>query len=234
MKEDITGSALRDYHFNGKKEKIRIYSPDFDVDEIDVSWYFRTHDMMPEIEKTALKLCKGEILDMGAGAGCHSIVLQERGLEVYAADISEGACEVMKSRGVKKVWNKAVYDLPDKQFDTILMMMNGIGITGSMEGLEHFLDFLPRILKPGGQLVFDSSNLIYLFRDDDNFTRIDLAGRYYGEIDFQMEYNGIKGDVFQWLYIDFDNLSNLCEKRNYHLEFIKKGENLQYLARILF
>ncbi len=234
IEKDIIGHALTDYYFHKEENVILIHSPDFEEDEIPVSWYFRSFDQMPGIEKTAMSLCKGEILDLGAGAGSHSLYLKSAGKKVTAADISEGACKVMKERGIEKVWKGDIYSIPQKPYDTVLMMMNGIGITGTINGLEDFLDYLPKIVAGKGQLIFDSSNLIYLFQNDEGIAQIDLNERYYGEIDFQMEYKNQKGDHFQWLYVDFDTISGMCEKRNYKIELLDEGDNLQYLARILF
>lgn len=231
---DILGNALIDFHFNKINGNIIIHSPDFEQDEIPVSWYFRDYDAMPEIEKEALSFCKGSILDIGAGAGSHALYLQSKEFDVTGMDISEGGCRVMRDRGVRKVINSDVYTPNNNKYDTVLMMMNGIGITSSIQGLESFLDFVPGLLESSGQIIFDSSNLIYLYQDDHNVAEINLAGEYYGEIEFQMEYNGVFGKIFRWIYVDFDTISAMCEKRKLKIELLHEGENLQYLARILF
>ena len=231
--DDILGQALEDYHFKGNSGKLIIHSPDFEDDDMAVSWYFRKFGEMPELEQYALSLCRGRVLDAGAGAGSHSLFLQEQGLDVTAMDSSPGACRVMKDRGVKKVVQGDIFTSIDKKYDTMLMLMNGIGITSTLDGLDRFLDYLPGYLEEGGQLVFDSSNLIYLFQDRDGVAEINLAGTYYGEIEFRMEYLKQRGPFFRWLYVDFDLISEMCEDRGFRIEFLQKGDNLQYLARIL-
>ena len=128
--KDPMGRAIADYHKNGKASRLRVFSPMFDEDEIPVTTLFRSLDDMPAIEREALQLAHGRILDVGAGAGCHSLALQGMGKDVTAIDISPLAVPTMHERGVKDVREQDFFAL-DGQYDTILMLMNGIGIVGS-------------------------------------------------------------------------------------------------------
>lgn len=229
---DLLGMALNDYLQGNRQVKIKVHSPDFEEDEIDVSWYFRKYEMMPEIEKKALGLCHGRILDVGAGAGSHALHLQKQGREVTGLDISGGACEIMRMRGINTIIQKDFFDHRDEKYDTVLMLMNGIGITGSIENLSKYLDSLPGILNPGGQLLFDSTNLIYLYQDSSGGADIDLNTDYYGQVKFRMEYDDFFTEQFSWLYIDFDTLAGMAEEKGLIPEFLMEGENYHYLARI--
>ncbi|MCF8378096.1 MAG: methyltransferase domain-containing protein [Bacteroidales bacterium] len=232
MENDLFGMALENYFLHQMDEAIIIHSPDFDEDEILPSWYFRSYEEMPEIEKFALEKCKGSILDVGAGAGSHALCLQNRGHNVSALDISEGACKVMKARGVKNVFHKNIFDLKSGKYDTILMLMNGIGLCETLEGLDLFLAALDGLLKAGGELIFDSSNLIYLYYEEEREELLVNSSKYYGEIDFQMEYLGKRSKPFSWLYIDFEELSKRAAKFNFKSEILLEGSNLHYLARV--
>ena len=189
---------------------------------------------MPLLERTALQLANGSILDVGAGSGCHAIALQEMGKEVCAIDISPLSVEVMKQRGVT---NARLINLFDEQFvdtfDTILMLMNGSGIIGRLENMPAFFQRMKMLLRPGGCILMDSSDLRYLFEDEDGSFEIDLAGDYYGEIDFQMQYKDIKGDSFDWLYIDFQTLSLYAAEYGFKAELVKEGKHYDYLAKLI-
>ena len=232
MVTDIIGIALENYYFHKKNLAIIIHSPDFDEDEIRPSWYFRNFEEMPEIEKNALGKCRGRILDVGAGAGSHSLYLQKTGNNVTAMDISPGACNVMKARGIRNIIQQNIYHLSSEKFDTILMLMNGIGLCSTIEGFEIFLSKLEGILLPGGELIFDSTNLIYLYSEEEMEMLKEEEHKYYGEIEFQMEYLGDLSEPFSWLYIDFKELSKSAAKFNYKSEILFEGQNLHYLARI--
>ena len=187
---------------------------------------------MPELEKVALKYCRGNILDVGAGAGSHSLILQKMGFKVSALDISEGACRIMKERSVENVFQEDIFQFQSDKYDTVLMMMNGIGLCGNLDGLDLFLLKLKEMLNSGGQVIMDSSNLKYLFSEKDFTSRIKYSQGYYGEIQFQMEYLKKKSEKFSWLFIDFDELSKRAAKHNFKTEILYKAENLHYLARI--
>lgn len=231
--KDPMGAAIDEYHRTGRASTLRVFSSQFDEDEIPVGQLFRTYKEMPIIEQQALTLAQGHILDVGAGSGCHALALQEMSKEVTAIDISELSVKVMNERGVKD--SRAV-DLYDErmsgQFDTILLLMNGSGIIGNIEGMERFFLRMKQLLSPEGCIYMDSSDLKYLFEEEDGSYLIDIAGDYYGLIDFQMQYKHIKGDSFDWLYIDFDTLSFYAKQYGFSSQIICEGEHYDYLAKL--
>jgi SAM-dependent methyltransferase len=230
--KDPMGRAILDYYTTGKAAKLRVFSSMFYEDAIPVSTLFRSFEEMPVQEKKAIELCRGRVLDAGAGSGCHSKLLIERGLEVTAIDISELSVEVMKQRGI----DARVIDFFDERFtekfDTILLAMNGIGIVGKTERLGEFFRCAKRLLAPGGQILLDSSDIKYVFMDEDGSMEINLAAGYYGEVDFKMRYKNITGKPFDWLYIDFETLSMYAEEYGFNCEKCIDGEHYDYLARI--
>ncbi len=110
------------------------------------------------------------------------------------------------------------------------MLMNGSGIIGKLENMPDFFLRMKQLLRPGGYILMDSSDLRYLFEDEDGSFLIDLAGDYYGEIDFRMQYKNIKGDRFDWLYVDFQTLSLYAAEYGFEAELIKEGKHYDYLA----
>ena len=229
--KDPMGAAIAEYHRTGRAATLRVFSSQFDEDEIPVAQLFRSYDDMPAIEQQALTLAQGRILDVGAGSGCHALALQDMGKEVTAIDISELSVEVMQERGVR---DARAIDLYDERFtdtfDTILLLMNGSGIIGNIEGMERFFLRMKRLLRPGGCIYMDSSDLRYLFEDEDGSFLVDLAAGYYGEIDFRMQYKQIKGEPFDWLYVDFQTLSYYANENGFKAEMVKEGEHYDYLA----
>ena len=230
-KTDPMGRAIAEYHKTGKAEKLKVFSPMFEEDELPLPTLFRSYDEMPEIEQKALNLAKGKTLDVGAGSGCHSLVLQDRGIDITAIDISPYSVETMKERGVKKVFEQDFFTLKG-QYDTILMLMNGIGIMGTLERMSVFFKLLDRILAPGGQVLCDSSDICYVYETDDGIIELPDDMEYYGEISFQMQYKDTIGEPFDWLYIDADTLMMKAEENGYAVEVLAEGNHYDYLARI--
>jgi SAM-dependent methyltransferase len=230
--KDPMGRAISDWFHTGKAGKLRVLSSMFYEDEIPVATLFRDFGEMPVQEQKAIELCRGKVLDVGAGSGCHSIVLKERGIEATAIDISVLSVEVMKERGIDARNINFFDETFTEKFDTILLAMNGIGIVGKIERLPMFFRSIKRLLAPGGQVLLDSSDIRYVFMDEDGGMDIDLAAGYYGEIDYKMRYKNITGTPFDWLYIDFDTLQMYAEEHGFTCEKCIDGEHYDYLARL--
>ena len=231
IKKDPMGMAITDYHKTGNADRLRVLSPMFEEDEIPLQTLFRKYEEMPKIERKALDMAKEKTLDVGAGAGCHSLVLQERGIDVTAIDISPLCVEAMKERGVKKVLEQDFFTL-DGQYYTIILLMNGIGIVGTLERLPELFRRLDKILAPRGQVLCDSSDISYVFEDKNGMIDIPTEMEYYGEHNFQMQYKDIIGESFEWLYIDADTLKEKAAKNGYAVETVAEGEHYDYLVRI--
>ena len=228
--KDPMGTAILDYLEHGKADKLRVFSSQFDEDEIPVRTLFRTEKQMAPLERTALQLATGRILDVGAGSGCHSLILQAAGKEVEAIDISPLSVEAMRRRGVKQVTQANLFNESFcGSYDTLLMLMNGSGIIGRLENLPAFFRKAKQLLRPGGSILMDSSDLRYLYEDEDGSFVIDIAGDYYGEVDFKMQYKDIIGDQFDWLYIDFQTLSLYAAQNGFEAELVKEGKKLESL-----
>ena len=252
--KDPMGAAILDFQKQGKAARLRVLSSMFEEDEMPVTHLFRSVPEMPVLEQKALQLAKGRVLDIGAGSGCHTLELQKKGLAVKAIDISPLSCEAMKLRGVKDAECINLFDphlssgnhsgenqenhfgKNQKQFeggfDTILLLMNGTGIAGKIEHLPALFHRLKALLNPGGQILIDSSDLKYIYENEDGSFDINLNGTYYGEVDYQMIYKDVKGDRFDWLYVDFPLLKSIAETCGLHGELVAEGEHYDYLARI--
>lgn len=230
---DPMGAAIRDYHLRGKAARLRVMSSMFDEDEMPVDHLFRTFDYMPHLEQKALNMAYGKVLDIGAGAGCHALALQERGMDVKAIDISPLSCEVMKERGIKDVEcvNLFCKQLQGK-YDTLLLLMNGTGIAGKLSQLPALLNRLKELLSEEGQILIDSSDLKYIYENEDGSMDIDLNAPYYGEVDYQMQYRDIKGEPFDWLYTDPMLLASVSKQCRLQCQIMEQGEHYDYLAKL--
>ncbi len=230
---DAMGQAIADFFRTGQAGRLRVFSSMFEEDEIPVSHLFRTFRQMPPLEQRAMELCRGRVLDVGAGAGCHALALQERGLAVTAIDISPLSCQVMRERGIRDVQQRDVMQSDwMEQYDTILLMMNGLGVAGTVDGLPLLLDRLRLMLNDGGQILADSSDLRYIYEDEDGQMDWDPADGYYGEVDFRMQYKRVKSRPFPWLYVDFQLLQHTASQCGLQCEMLCQGQHYDYLVRL--
>jgi SAM-dependent methyltransferase len=178
-------------------------------------------------------LCKGNVLDIGCAAGSHSLHLQQAGFEVFALDRSPGAIETCRRRGVINTVQADILQYQDRTFDTLLMLMNGIGIAEKLKKLGPFLEHLKSLLHPNGQILLDSSDIIYMFeQDDDGGYWVPNNGKYYGEVTYTLAYKGVQGKPFSWLYIDFERLKEIVEAHGMRCELVMSGAHYDYLARL--
>ncbi len=228
---DILGTALLDYYEDNYTEDIITESTISEADEMPLPYLFRSFDEMPKLEQKALQLAKGKVLDVGCGAGNHALYLQEKGFDVDAIDISKGAVKVSTLRGVQNVTQQNLFEVTQK-YDTILLLMNGIGICGKLNKINHFLQHLKSLLNPNGQILLDSSDIKYMFDTDDDGGFWVNTDDYYGEVEFTMSYKGKTSTKFDWLYLDFNTLQNACTKNGLQCKLTQKGEHYDFLVRI--
>jgi hypothetical protein len=231
---DPMGAAINDYFMNGGADTLIVHSSMFEDDEIPVETFFRDFEAMPSIEQVALEMASGKILDVGAAAGCHSLALADMGKSSVAIDISPLSVAVMKERGVDARLVDFYDESFDEKFDTVLMLMNGTGIIGNLDNIPSFFTRLRNMLNPDGVVLVDSSYLRYLFEEEDGSLMIDLADDYYGQLDYQMEYKGVLGEPFDWLYLDFETLAFYAAENGFTAELVEEGDHYDYLAALTF
>ncbi|MCL6460407.1 Methyltransferase domain-containing protein [Flavobacterium micromati] len=235
--KDLFGKAILDYQTNNSPEDLITETSISDEDEMSVSYLFRSFEDMPILEQKAMLLSKGKILDIGCGAGSHSLYLQkERNLEVTAIDISENAVKACILRGLQNVKIQNILKMEsnnsENKFDTILLLMNGTGIFGTLKNTSQFLQKLKSLLNPNGQILIDSSDIIYMFDEDDEGAFVIPADGYYGELQFTVTYKGEKEDSFPWLYLDYNTLQNAANDNGLRCNLILEGEHYDYLAKL--
>jgi len=232
--KDLFGKAILDYQTNNSPEDLITETSISEADEMSVAYLFRGYNDMPKLEQKALQLAKGKVLDVGCGAGSHALELQnERKLDVTAIDISENAVKACLLRGIENVKVENVLDLDsENKFDTILLLMNGTGIFGTLNQTAKYLQKLKSLLTENGQVLIDSSDIIYMFDEDEDGGKWIPGNGYYGELTFTVQYKGETEETFPWLYLDYNTLQNAAIANGLNCELVMEGEHFDYLAKL--
>jgi SAM-dependent methyltransferase len=230
---DLFGKAILDFQNNTSPEDIITETSISEADEMSVAYLFRSYDEMPKLEQHALQLAKGKILDIGCGAGSHSLYLQnEKKFEVTSIDISENTIKACQLRGLENAKVLNVLELENETFDTIILLMNGTGIFGTLNETPKFLQKLKTLLNPNGQILIDSSDIIYMFDDDEEGGKWIPGDTYYGELTFTISYKNQIEVAFPWLYLDYNTLQNAAHDNGLQCQLVYEGEHFDYLARL--
>ena len=228
---DPLGQALLDHYNSGTAKRIQVLSPDVDDDVYSTESFFTPFNSMPDLEQQALALARGKVLDVGAAAGRHSVLLKDK-LEVHALEQSPGAVEVMKKRGIENTHCQDLW-LHHGNYDTILLLMNGIGLAGYLKNIPKFLNHFIGMLNPGGQILFDSTDVKYLYADAESLLHLTEIKDYYGEVFFELKYKGQLSGQFPWIYVDQRTMLETARKAGVKMEIVAStGRHGQYLASI--
>jgi len=231
---DLFGKAILDYQTNDNPENIITETNISDADEMSVAYLFRDFKNMPKLEQKALDLSTGKVLDVGCGAGSHALYLEKvRNLNVTAIDISKNAVKACKLRGLQNVFIEDILTLNEaKKFDTILLLMNGVGIFETIDKATVYLQKLKTHLNPNGQILIDSSDIIYMFDEDEDGGKWIPSNGYYGELIFTITYKKETETPFNWLYLDYNTLQNIANANNLNCQLVLEGKHFDYLARL--
>jgi SAM-dependent methyltransferase len=227
------GRALVDYHRGTRRGHFIVHSDLWDDEPTPVEEFYRPDDLpIPELELRALTLCRGRVLDLGAGAGRHTLELQARGLDVTAIDICPEAVGVMRDRGVLDARCGDLDTVEGERFDTILLLMHGIGLVGTLGGLAIFLERAKRFIADEGQIVCDSADLTIivpsLFDSEDS---PDLGtGRYPGEVEFRLTYGRLEGQPYPWLFVDPRTLERYAKAAGFDFTIGARGAQGAFVA----
>ncbi len=225
-------AALRDWHAGDHAATLRLTSSLGEDDTIPVSVFFRSEADFFPFERYAVDLCRGRILDAGAGTGVHSLPLQERGFDVTAVERLDEAVGILRARGVRQVVHGDMFALEEPPYDTILMLMNGIGPVGTLAGLERFLAEAGRLVAPGGQVLVDSGAAQPTGSADPTDWPPPTPDAYTGEAWIRLGYDGVVGMPFRELYVDERTLCGRAERAGWGCTVVFEGEG-GYLARLV-
>lgn len=230
--KDLMGRAIWDYFYQENPEDLQTETSISELDDLPVSYLFRNYKEMNALEQKALDLSFGKVLDVGAGAGSHSLYLQnKRNLDVAALDISPKSIEICKLRGIKNTICEDLLQYSEKDFDTILLLMNGTGIFQSLKNLDQYLQKLKNLISENGQILLDSTDILYMYDQDDDGGVLVPATGYYGELDYYIHYKGESELPMKWLYLDFNTLKNAAIANGFKIQKIKQLDD-SYLAKL--
>lgn len=231
MFPDPISHAINDYLSGVRNQNIIVHCDLAEDDVMEVDYFFRTYKELPEREKIALNHCGKKVLDVGACAGAHALPLRDKGHEVIAIDTSKGSVDYLNSQNIPA---KAIsfLNFSDSDYDTLLFLMNGIGIAGKLEELDNFLQHCSSLLKSGGNILCDSTDVRYFYEDEEGAVWMDLNAEYYGEFSFQLEYKETKGEWFNWLYLDYETLEQYAQKNGFSCTILHQDE-AEFLAELV-
>ncbi len=223
---ELMGQAMHDYYQGDYTTRLWVVTDFLGSEWMPVAIFFRDEAGLADLERYALSLCQGTVLDLGAGAGCHSLILQKAGFSVTAVDISQKATELMVARGLEQVVCGTITSLNGMKYDTILMLMNGIGMIAKFSALKDFLINLQQYVNPGGQVLLDSSDLQMLFEEQNKSFPPSL------EVTYQLSYQGVSSETFHWLYLDQETLISYASEAGWDAQVLyEEGE--QFLIRLV-
>lgn len=225
--------ALHDYHAGDQSAEFIIERNDGFRECVPASLFFAKENF-PELEARALDLCQGRILDVGAAAGRHSLELARRGFRVTSLDVLPELESLLGEAGAERIVISDILAFEGGPFETLLMLMNGIGMAGTPDGLVRFLRHARQIVSPGGQILCDSLDVTvtaepaHIAYRQRNITE----GRAPGQQTFTITCDGVTGEIFHWLHLDFDSLNRACAENGWASELVASEANGHYLCRI--
>ena len=230
--KDLMGRAIWDYYYQENPEDLQTETSISELDDLPVSYLFRTYKEMNALEQKALDLSSGKVLDVGAGAGSHSLYLQnEKKLKVTALDISPKSIEICKARGLGQSICEDFLHFSDSGYDTILLLMNGTGVFQSLTKIDQYLQKLKTLVAENGQILIDSTDILYMYDQDEDGGVLVPAMGYYGELDYYLHYKGESEEPMKWLYLDFDTLKNAAQANGFKIQKVLQVED-SYLAQL--
>jgi len=196
------------------------------AEDVPASLFFRTPAEMGPVESAALARARGSVLDLGAGAGAHALPLQGRGLRVTAAELLPEGRTVMVEAGLADVRAGGLDTVrAGERFDTVLVLMNGLGLAGTLAGLPAFLEGLADVLAPGGQILADSTDPREWEDQED--------GRYPGEVHMQLRFAGRAGPPFPFLFVDADVVHTAAATVGLSAEVVAREDGGRFLVRLV-
>ena len=230
IEKDLFGKALWDYWTDNNPEDMLTWTHLTEPEVLPIAYLFRSYDEMPVSEQLALQNSYGKILDVGAGSGLHSLYLQAQQKDVTALEWSPISSRLMHERGVRKVVNQNFFAFnPPERFDTILLLMNGVGLVQKARNLDQFFIKLKQLLSENGQAFIHSSDLKYLYETGTGYMMPD--DNYYGDVHFYIKYKG-ETESFDWTYIDENTLRIFARQNGFKTEKIFESDEGDFLIRV--
>lgn len=199
--------------------------------------YFTEYKQWSDSERQLIDKARGKILDIGCGAGRHSLYLQKRGFDVTGIDNSPGAIKVCKLRGLKKAFVRPIGEIDKFKtdlFDTILMLGNNFGLLGDAENAKKLLKKMSQITKPDAQIIAGTRNP-YITDDADHLEYHKLnkkRGRMAGQIRMRIRYRKTVGEWFDYLFVSPEEMRDILSDTDWQIKEFIGSERADYFAVI--
>jgi SAM-dependent methyltransferase len=217
------GRALEDHFRSGRSRQFYVHDSNGSCMEHSTAEGFSVTSRLKVIEEKSLNLCRGRVLDVGAGAGRDALKLKTMGMDVLAIDDDPRCVKIMHARGLATARCIDIHNLDESNFDTILIMQMTIGLAGTLDGLVNLLTHLTRIIREDGQILLDSMSPAYLSG----------SPHYSGQRQIEIHYGRYVGTTLPWLYVDYDALRICARQVSLDTELIIRGPlQHDYLARV--
>lgn len=231
--KDPIGNAIWDYHTKNDPEDITVESDLVEDDILPIDVLFRQFDTFSLLEIKAMEHCKGNVLDVGAAAGPHAKYLTEKGFDVTTIESSPIAHRYLQAILPQAThYSARIQEFNTGQYDTILLLMNGIGLAGHLNEVQPFLEHLASLLNPGGSILCDSTDVQSIFEDDEGGLWVDLNANYYGEFKFNMKYKGTESGWFDWIYLDLENFEKIAMAAGLKLTLLAEDDANSFLVQL--
>jgi 2-polyprenyl-3-methyl-5-hydroxy-6-metoxy-1,4-benzoquinol methylase len=223
------GIMLLDYFKGDQTAECTVLSNVEEDSTLKGSLFFR-NEGISELETIAINHCEGKILEIGAGVGIHSLELQNAGYDITAVEISQHCSEIMKTQGIKNIINTDFFSYEfEQKFDTILLLMNGIGFVEDFKGLERFFLIANKILETNGKLIFDTTDISYATENQKSKASIKKISEYFGIVWYSLLYKNWVGKPYKWLYLDYTMLKKIALKNGFKTRILHENDS-QYLV----
>ncbi len=232
--QDAIGHGMLEYYSTGKAmEIIERDDGHFNVSE-GFAAYFSEPDLWPDRYKEALKHVHGRVLDIGCGAGMHTLYLQEQGVSVTAVDNSPKAIEVCRLRGVKDARILPITKISRhiEPFDSIIMLGNNFGLFANPQRAKRLLQRFNNLTFPGGTLIAESYDP-YQTEDPDHLAYHKLniqRGRMAGQVRLRVRFRKHKTDWFDYLFVSQDEMLQILEGTGWQLNRFIESTTPAYIA----
>jgi len=226
--EDAFGHALLDC-YKGENVNEVVERDDGFVDSMSTRGYFSDYEAWSPIEQKAMQFVKGRVLDIGCGAGRHSLHLQRKGFDVLGIDISPLAIKVCRERGLRKLKLMSIesVDFKPNSFGTILMMGNNFGLFGNLGKAKGLLKKFHRLTSKDALIIASSRDP---YRTDNpahlQYHKMNRKkGRMSGQVKIRIRYQKYKGRWFDYLMVSKEEMTQILSNTGWRIkEFLDTGD----------
>jgi len=210
----LIAQAINDHLLNLEEKQIQVWLNQKKEEDYMASYFLRSREDMPKHEVLALSLAVGEILDIGAGAGAHTVELCNANKNVTALELNHDLAEIIKNRCDAKVLAEDIFKWKAKvKYDTILLLMNGLGIAQTKEKVPELLEKVKHLLAIHGKA--------YVELTDYNFsTEYDHEITAENEVTFRLKYGSRFSEEMSWIYPSLTEVENHCHALSLRIKIL--------------